>query len=123
MERGKVPPNWEDLARLSHKSATDKSVNLALKWLSGQELDVNKDGDLVPVQDWISNPFSIVPDQHGAVANNLRTDITTDIGATLNAASEGECERPPLIEPFGKAAPASPHHYPHKQRGWASRSI
>jgi hypothetical protein len=74
--------------------------------LSGQELDVNKDGDLVPVQDQISNPFSIVPDQHGAVANNLHADITTDIGATLDAASTGECKHPPLIEPFSKAAAA-----------------
>jgi hypothetical protein len=33
MERGKVPPNWEELSCLSTKSATDESVDLALKWM------------------------------------------------------------------------------------------
>ncbi len=89
MEGGEAPPNWEELSCLSAESAKDKSVDLALKWMSGQEINVGKDGHLVPIRDWIFNPFSIVPDQHGAVANNLLTDMNNDIGATLNAASEG----------------------------------
>ncbi len=97
-ERGEVPPNWEELSSLSTESTTDESVDLALKWMSGQEMDVNEDGHLVPIpQDRISNPFSIVPDQHGTVANILCTEINNDIGASLSTASEGECERPPLV--------------------------
>jgi hypothetical protein len=76
--------------------------------MSGQEINVDKDGHLVPIQDWISNPFSIVPDQHGTVVNNLCAEINNDIGATLGTASEGECKHPPLVEPFGKAAAVRP---------------
>ena len=36
MECGEVPPNWDDLCRLSGESATDESVDLALEWISGQ---------------------------------------------------------------------------------------
>ena len=72
--------------------------------MPGQEINVNKDGHLVPIQDWISNPFSIVPDQQGTVANNLHAEINTDIGPTLSTVSKGECELPPPVEPFGKAA-------------------
>jgi len=31
MERGEVPPNWDDLCHLSAESATDESIDLALK--------------------------------------------------------------------------------------------
>jgi len=48
--------------RLSAESATDESVNLALEWMSGQQMDVDEDGDLIPIQDKISNPFGIVSD-------------------------------------------------------------
>ncbi len=106
MERGEVPPNWEELSCLSTKSTTDESVDLALKWMLGQEMDVNKDGHLVLIQDQISNPFSIMPDQHGTVANNLRAEINKDIGTTLGTASKGKRKRPPFVEPFGKAAAA-----------------
>ncbi len=47
-----------------------------------------------------------MPDQHGTVANNLRAEINKDIGITLGTASEGECKRPLLVEPFGKASAA-----------------
>jgi hypothetical protein len=108
MERGEVPPNWEELSPLSTKSAMDESMDLALKWMSGQEINVNKDRHLVPIQDRISNPFSIVPYQHGAVVNNLRAEINNDMGAILGIASKGECKHPPLVEPFGKAAAVRP---------------
>jgi hypothetical protein len=88
MEQREVLLNWEELSCLSTMSATDESVDLALKWMLGQDLNVNKDGYLVPIQDRISNPFNIVPDQHGAVPNNLCADTNRDIGATLDAASE-----------------------------------
>jgi hypothetical protein len=71
-----------------------------------QEIGVNEDGHLIPIQDWIFNPFSIVPDQHGTVANYLCAEINKDIGATLGTASEGEWECPPLVEPFSKATAA-----------------
>jgi hypothetical protein len=117
MEQDEVPPNWEELSHLSTESATDKSVDLALKWMSGQEIDINKDGHLVLIQDRISNPFSIVPDQHGTVTNNLSAEISNDIGATLGTASKGEFECPPLVEPFGKAAAArSLPLMPHTER-------
>ncbi len=106
MEQGEFQPNWEELSPLSTKSATNESVDLALEWMLGQEINVNEDGHLVPIQDWISNPFSIMPDQHGTVANNLRAKINKDINATLGTASKGECKRPPLVEPFGKATAA-----------------
>jgi hypothetical protein len=108
MEQGEVPPNWEELSCLSTKSAADESVHSALEWMSGQEINVDKDGCLVPIQDWIPNPFSIVPDQHGTVVNNLHAEINNDIGATLSTASEGECKCPPLDEPFGEAAAVWP---------------
>ncbi len=106
MEQGEVPPNWEELSRLSTESATDESVDLALEWMLGQDIGVNKDGHFVPIQDWISNPFSIVLDQHGTVANNLHAEINNYIGTTHGTASKGECECPPLVEPFCKAAAA-----------------
>jgi hypothetical protein len=106
IEGGEVPPNWEELSFLSTKSTMDESVDLALKWILRQEIDVDEDGHLLPIQDWISNPFSIVPNQHGTVANNLRAEINKDIGTTLGTASKGECKCPPLVEPFGKAAAA-----------------
>jgi hypothetical protein len=67
----------------------DESVDWALEWMLGHEIDVNKDGHLVPIQDRISNPFSIVPDQYDTVANNLHTEINKDIGATIGTASKG----------------------------------
>ena len=107
MEQGEDPPNWEELSRLSAKPTADESVNLTLiLWISGQEINVDKYQHLVPIQDQISNPFSIVPDQYGTVANNLHAYMNSDIGATLGAASEGECKRPLLVEPCGKAAAA-----------------
>jgi hypothetical protein len=45
MERGEVPPNWDDLCRLSAESATDESIDLALEWMAGQQMDVDEDGD------------------------------------------------------------------------------
>ncbi len=106
MEQGDVPPNWEELSCLSTKSVMDESVDLALEWMLGQEIDVNEDGHLVPIQDRISKPFSIKPDQHGTVGNNLIVEINNDIGATLGTASKGECKHPPLVGPFGEAAAA-----------------
>ncbi len=38
--------------------------------------------------------------------NNLHAEISRDIGATLGAASGGECKCPLLVEPFGEAAAA-----------------
>jgi hypothetical protein len=106
MEQGEFQPNWEELSPLSTKSATNESVDLALEWMLGQDIGVNKDGHFVPIQDWISNPFSIVLDQHGTVANNLHAEINNYIGTTHGTASKGECECPPLVEPFCKAAAA-----------------
>ncbi len=57
MERGEVPPNWDNLCKICTESATDESVNLALEWMSGQQMDVDEDGHLVPIQDRITNPF------------------------------------------------------------------
>jgi hypothetical protein len=70
--------------------------------MSGQQLDVNEDGHLVPIQDRISNPFDIMPDQHNQPANRTNGDI----GATLNTVSEGERKHSPLIESFAKDAAA-----------------
>jgi hypothetical protein len=75
MEQRKVPLNWEDHCWLFAKSATGKSMDLALEWISRHQLDVNEDGHLVPIQDWISNPFSIMPDQHETNAKQLCTDF------------------------------------------------
>ena len=103
MERGEVPPNWDDLCRLSAESATDESVDLALEWMSGQQMDVNEDGDLIPIQDKISNPFGIVSDQYDTEADKLRVDFSNDIRTTLGTASEGERNHSSLVEDFGKA--------------------
>jgi hypothetical protein len=51
MEQGEVPPNWEELSCLSTESTKDESVDLALKWMSGQEINVDKDGHFVLIQD------------------------------------------------------------------------
>jgi len=48
MERGEVPPNWDDLCCLSAESATDESVDLAFEWMSGQQIDADENGDLIP---------------------------------------------------------------------------
>jgi len=103
MERGEVPPNWDDLCRLSAESAMDKSVDLALEWMSGQQMDVNEDGDLIPIQDKISNPFGIVSDQYDTEADKLCVDFSNDICTTLGTASEGERDHSSLVEDFGKA--------------------
>ena len=46
MERGELPPNWADLCQHSYESSTDESVDLALEWLAGQEInnDVVEEG-------------------------------------------------------------------------------
>jgi hypothetical protein len=46
--------------------ATNKSVEVALEWILEHQLNANQDGHLVLIQDQISNPFGIVPDQHDA---------------------------------------------------------
>jgi hypothetical protein len=108
MEQGEVLPNWEELSCLSTESAKDELVDLALEWMSRQEIDVDKDRHLIPIQNWIFTPFSVVPDQHGTVTNNLRAEINNDVGATFGTASEGECKCPPLVEPFGEAPAVRP---------------
>jgi hypothetical protein len=123
MERGEVPPNLEELARLSAESATDESIDLALKWLSGQEIDVHEDGDLVPVQDQISNSFSIVPDQHGAVAINLRTDTNNDISAPSVQLPRESVNAHCLLSHLARLLQLGPCHQCHKWRGWASKLI
>jgi len=112
MERGGVPPNWDDLCRLSAESATDESVDLALKWMSEQQMDVNEDGDLIPIQDKISNPFGIVSDQYDTEADKLRVDFSNDISTTLGTASEGERDHSLLIEDFCKATEVQPSPLP-----------
>jgi hypothetical protein len=49
MKQGEVPPNWEDLYCLSKESATDESFNLAFEWILEQEIDVDREGHLVPI--------------------------------------------------------------------------
>ncbi len=44
MECGEVPPNWDHLCQLCEESVTNESVDLALKWMSGQQMDVD-DGE------------------------------------------------------------------------------
>ncbi len=104
MVRGEVPPNWDDLCRLSAESATDESVDFVLEWMSGQQMDVNEDGDLIPIQDKISNLFGIVFGQYDTEADKLRVDFSNDISTTLSTASEGERDHSSLIEDFGKAS-------------------
>jgi hypothetical protein len=108
MECGKVPPNWEDLFCLSTKFATDESSYLALKWISGQQLDVNKDVHLVPIQDQISNPFNLVPDQHNIALDSICADFNCNIGTSLGAVSEGGCICLLQVESFSKAAAGKP---------------
>ncbi len=90
MEQDEVPPNWEDLYCLSKESATDESFDLALEWVSGQEIDVDREGHLV--QEQISNPFNIVPDQCNPATDCIRADFNPNIGTNLAVASEGECD-------------------------------
>ena len=71
--------------------------------MSGQQMDVDEDGDLIPIQDKISNPFGIVSDQYDTEADKLLVDFSNDIRTTLGTASEGECDHSSLIEDFGKA--------------------
>ncbi len=107
MECGEVPPNWDNLCQLCTESATD-FVDLALKWMSGQQMDVDEDGHLVPIQDRITNPFNIVPDQHDPKVNHHSVDFSNNIRTTLSNASEGEQDHSLLVEDFGKAAAAKP---------------
>ena len=71
--------------------------------MSGQQMDVNEDGDLIPIQDKILNPFGIVSDQYDTKADKLRVDFLNDIHTTLGAASKGERNHSSLVEDFGKA--------------------
>jgi hypothetical protein len=103
MERGEVPPYWDDLCLLSAESATDESIDLTLEWMSGQQIDVDEDGDLIPIQDKISNPFGIVSDQYDTEADKLHVDFSNGIRTTLGTASEGERDHSSLVEDFGKA--------------------
>jgi hypothetical protein len=81
---------------------------LALKWICGQQLNVNKDGHLVPIQDQISNPFNLVPDQHNVAPDRIRADFNHNIGTTLGAVPKGECNCSLQVESFSKAATAKP---------------
>ncbi len=109
MEQGEVPPTWEDLYHLSKESVTDESFNLAIKWISGQEIDVDREGHLVPIQKQISNPFNIVPDQHNPAPDCIHADFNPDSGTNFAVASEGERSNLLQVEPsFSKAAAAKP---------------
>ena len=108
MERGEVPPNWDDLCQLCTKSATDESVDLAPKWMSGQQMDVDENGHLVPIQDRITKSFNIVPDQHDPKVNRHSVDFSNNISTTLGTDSKGERDHSSLVEDFGKAAAAKP---------------
>ena len=76
MERGEVPPNWEDLYRFSKELATEAEFTLAREWLESGST-VLEGGDSRPlvmpdtgapdsaVQDAITDPFDIMPDEDG----------------------------------------------------------
>ena len=66
--------------------------------------NVDEDGDLIPIQDTISNPFGIVSDQYDTEADKLRVDFSNDIRTTLGTVSEGERDHSSLVEDFGKAS-------------------
>ncbi len=109
MERGEVPPNWEDLYRLSKESATDESLDLALEWISGQEIDIDREGHLVPIQEPISNPFNIMPGQRNSALDCIPEDFNPDISTNLAVASKGECNNSLQVESsFSKAAAVKP---------------
>ena len=108
MERGEVPPNWDNLCKLCTESAVEESADLALEWMSGQQMDVNENGHLVPIQDRITNPFNIVPDQHDPQVKRHSVDFSNNISTTLGTASEEERNHSSLVEDFGKAAAAKP---------------
>ena len=71
MERGEVPPNWEDLCRNSYESAEDESVADAIKYLTSQ---------IGPVQD-------------------TTTESAHPLGAPSEAAVRAATEDP-LSDPF-----------------------
>jgi hypothetical protein len=112
MERGEVPPNWEDLYCLSKESATD---DWWIIWLDSQmDLRAEKsmsigERHLVPIQEQISNPFNIVPDQRNPAPDCIRADFNPDIGTNLTVASKGECNNLSWVESsFSKAAAVKP---------------
>ncbi len=91
------------------ESATDESFNLALEWISGQKINVNREGHLVPIQERISNPFNIVPDQRNPALDCIHADFNPDIATNLAVASEGECNNLLQVESsFSKAAAVKP---------------
>jgi hypothetical protein len=70
MERGEVPPNWEDLCRNSYESAEDESFDKAVEYLSQHTsgIDSSSGGSSiqVPVAESVSHlndPFAVAPDQ------------------------------------------------------------
>ncbi len=109
MKRDEVPPIWEDLYHLLKESATDESFDLALEWISGQEIDVDREGHLVQTQEQISNPFNIVPDQRNPAPDCICENFNPDIGTNLAVASEGECDNSLQVgSSFSKAAAVKP---------------
>ena len=71
MERGEVPPNWEDLCRNSYESAEDESFDKAVEYLSQQTTGIDSrslggSSVQVPVTESVSHlndPFAVAPDQ------------------------------------------------------------
>ena len=58
MEKGQVPPNWDDLVKHSSELATNQDFNLAETWLAH-----DSQPDEMPTNP-ITDPYEIVSDQH-----------------------------------------------------------
>jgi hypothetical protein len=76
--------------------------------------NVDEDGDLIPIQDTISNPFGIVSDQYDTEADKLRVDFSNDIRTTL-----GITHRPLRI--LARLLHHSLRHCLLEKRDWASK--
>jgi hypothetical protein len=117
MERGEVPPNWDDLYWNSSESAPDEEFDKAVEWISGAE-DVGKGGNTDSNR--ITDPFAVVPDQLSGNANSNSTE--TDVTSTLSTASEGERSHSSPSDLSKRQAAAANEPDPKRQKNTNDRA-
>ena len=61
MEKGTIPPHWNNLVKHSSEMATKEDFLIAETWLQS-----NHDTDLKPTDNQVVNPYAVVSDQHGS---------------------------------------------------------
>jgi hypothetical protein len=97
MEKGKIPPNWEELYNNNRDLATDEDFNLAKSWYQQQANSVSGE-DIGPINgnasQSVTNPFDVL----GQRNIDLGTETTTTSGGNVRNSPVSDYEGESGIE-------------------------